>query len=213
MTAMFPVRAAVRQMTIQQALEWAFATECARLDFDELGAKEFERPGHDIISVIQRRGELGCTVDGGGSSDPHPDAQIIAAAVEALPIEVGGRRMAMIVADHARARSAPDWRENERVGIVPCGWEMTDAGEWLAAIRKLPEASYYYPRGRKTLTYRPEICPIGYTGSAAVLAARRRDYLGWYGALLHLNVDFIGWRTNRVEIIDGLPDMTPWKSS
>ena len=162
MTVMFPARTAVREMTIQQALEWAFATECARLDFDELGSNEFDRPGCDIISVIQRRGALGCTVDGGGFSDPHPDAQIIAAAVEALPIEVGGKRMATVVAECARARRMPEWQDDERHGVVPCGWEMTDRGEWLAATRKLPMASYYYARGRKTLTYRPEICPISF---------------------------------------------------
>ena len=108
MNAMGPRRAAVREMTIQQALEWAFAAEHARIDFDGTGAHEFDRPGVDNIWILQRQRELGCRVDGGGSSDPHPDAQIIAAAVEALPIGVGGKRMALLVVECARARGAAD---------------------------------------------------------------------------------------------------------
>ncbi|WP_312532054.1 hypothetical protein, partial [Paracoccus sp. (in: a-proteobacteria)] len=203
----------------QQALEWAFATECAQLDFDDLAfcdlqAGDFDQPGRDTITTIQRRGELGCTVDGGGYNEPHPDAQIIAAAVAALPINVGGRKMASIVAECARARGVPDWRADERRGVVPCGWEMTDRGEWMAATRKLPVAEYYYPRGRKTLTYTPEICRISYTGSAEVLAQRRRAYLAWYGALLHLLSDLSRcYGFEALRLTDGLPALSPWNPS
>lgn len=213
MNAMWPMRAATREMSIQQALEWAFAIERAQIDFDELGAHEFDRPGVDNIWILQRQHELGCRVDGGGSSDPHPDAQIIAAAVEALPIEMGGRRMALLVAECARARRAPDWREDERRGIVPCGWDMTDDGEWLATTRKLPEQVYRVAKSRKK-TYRPELCPISYTGSASVLAKRRRDYLAWYGALLHL-LGQLSWGDafTAIRLVDGLPSVSPWNSA
>ena len=214
MTVMFAARTAVREMTIQQALEWAFATECARLDFDELGANEFDRPGCDIISVIQQRGALGCTVDGGGFSDPHPDAQIIAAAVEALPVSVGGRKMAGVVAECARVRRVPDWKEADNPGIVPCGWELTDRGSWTAATRKLTAVTYRYARKREMRTYTPEICPISYSGSAAALGERRRRYLAWYGALLHLLSDLSQTDAlDHVRLTSGLPDLAPWKSS
>ncbi|UFS64383.1 hypothetical protein LO749_09400 [Paracoccus denitrificans] len=213
MNAMWPRRAAVREMTIQQALEWAFAVEHARIDFDETGAHEFDRPGVDTIWILQRHRELGCRVDGGGTSDPHPDAQIIAAAVEALPIGVGGRRMALLVAECARARRVPDWREEERRGVLPCGWDMTDDGEWLAGTRKLDPQTYRDRKGFKK-TYRPEICPISYTGTAVVLAKRRREYLAWYGALLHLLYE-LSWCSGftAIRIVDGLPDRSPWISS
>lgn len=213
MNAMWPRRAAVREMTIQQALEWAFAVEHARIDFDNLGAHEFDWPGVDNIWILQRHRELGCRVDGGGASDPHPDAQIIAAAVEALPIGVGGRRMALLVAECARARRVPDWQEDERRGIVPCGWDMTDAGEWLASTRKLDAVTFRDRRGR-TKTYRPVICPISYTGTAAVLARRRREYLAWYGALLHL-LSELSWCSafTAIRLVDGLPDLSPWNSA
>ncbi|UFS65288.1 hypothetical protein LO749_01590 [Paracoccus denitrificans] len=212
MNAMWPRRAAVREMTIQQALEWAFAVEHARIDFDETGAHEFDRPGVDTIWILQRHRELGCRVDGGGTSDPHPDAQIIAAAVEALPIGVGGRRMALLVAECARARRVPDWREDERRGVLPCGWDMTDDGEWLAGTRKLDVVTFRDAKSR-TKTYRPEICPISYTGTAAVLAKRRREYLAWYGALLHLLYK-LSWCNGftAIRLVDGLPDPSPWNA-
>ena len=213
MNAMWPRRAAVREMTIQQALEWAFAVERAQIDFDETGAHEFDRPGIDNLWILQRQRELGCRVDGGGSSDPHPDAQIIAASVEALPIGVGGRRMALLVAECARARRAPEWRADERRAVVPSGWDMTDAGEWLARTRKLDSVTFRDARSR-VKAYRPEFCPVTYTGSAAALAHRRREYLAWYGALLHLLAD-LSWcgAFTVLKLVDGLPDLAPWNSA
>lgn len=208
-------RQMVREMTIQQALEWAFAVEHARLDFDdEWGAHEFDRPGCDSVHKVAMRGILGCRVDGGGSSDPHPDAQIIAAAVEALPVEVGGRKMAVLVAEMARTRSAPDWSAPDQRGIVPCGWELTEDGTWTAATRTLEPVAYRYALKRETRTYRPVICPISYSGSAAVIAERRRAYLAWYGALLHLWSSLAPeYALTCTEITDGLPELSPWKGA
>ncbi|WP_312532004.1 hypothetical protein [Paracoccus sp. (in: a-proteobacteria)] len=211
-------RSMLREMTIQQALEWAFATECAQLDFDdlafyELQAGDFDQPGRDTITTIQRRGELGCTVDGGGTSAPHPDALLIAGEVARLPFEVGGKKMAMRIAALARARETPDWRDDERRGVVPCGWDMTDRGEWLAATRKLAPVTYRHARKREKRTYTPELCPISYGGSAAVIARRRREYLAWVGALLHLLSEMTWWRLDTIRVVERLPPYAPWNSS
>lgn len=207
-------RQMVREMTIQQALEWAFAVEHAGLDFDSLGAHEFDRPGSDSTVLVHQRGILGCRIDGGGSSDPHPDAQIIAAAVEALPISVGGRRMAVLVAEMARTRSVPDWSAPEQRGVVPCGWELTDEGEWMAATRELEPVAYRCGQWRNKRTYVPMVCPISYSGSAAVIAERRRAYLAWYGALLHLwSVLASDYALTCTAITDGLPELSPWKGT
>ncbi|MDT1061890.1 hypothetical protein RM190_08485 [Paracoccus sp. CPCC 101403] len=211
MTAIWPVPSRLREMTIQQALEWAFAVEHARIDFDETGAHEFDRGGVDAIWILQRQHELGCRIDGGGSSEPHDDAQIVAALVARLPIEYGGRQMASKIAEWARSRSAPDWRVDERRRIVPCGWEMTDAGEWWWATRKLKEVTFRDSRSRMK-TYRPEICPVSLTGSATVLGQRRREYLAWHGALTYLLYDLSWVRFTSIRIVDGLPELAPWNS-
>lgn len=72
---------------------------------------------------MAERHKVGVTVDGGGTSDPHPDAQVIAAVVEALSDDLGGHRMATQIADLARARSAPDWGQGDRLALVPRGWD------------------------------------------------------------------------------------------
>lgn len=198
-------RALSREMTIQQALHWAFAVEHAQIDFDLLGAKEFDRCGVDIIWIMQQQNRLGCRVDGGGNSDPHVDAQIIAAAVEAIPVEHGGRRMAMTMAELARTRSAPDWGDNEKLACVRSGYEDKERTGSLWVWRT---------RQRKTRQQRGDICTVSYTGTAKMIAEKRRAYLAWYGALLHLL-----WQLGRggvlshIRLVDGLPPQSPWKSS
>ncbi|MDS9468200.1 hypothetical protein RGQ15_11545 [Paracoccus sp. MBLB3053] len=206
----WPVRSVVRGLTIQQALEWAFATEYARLDFDQTG--EFFRGGVDALWILQRQRELGCRIDGGGTSEPHADAQIIASFVERLPVEYGGRQMATRIAELARARRSPDWAVAEARRFVPTGWKMTDAGEWLGETRKLAQVTFKDKRGR-VKSYRPEICPVSLTGSGAVIAQKRREYLAWYGALMYLLFDLSRCAFSSIRILDGLPEMTPWKSS
>lgn len=96
-------------------------TEKAPLDLDQYGAHEFDRPGVDPIWRGIQMQKFGTAVDGGGSSDPHPDAQIIAGMVESRPEGVDGRRMALQIAELARARSVPDWGQRDRLSIVPFG--------------------------------------------------------------------------------------------
>ena len=85
-----------RPMTIRAALEWAFAAEHAQLDFAEAQGDN-ARPGISTVWTIMQRGHLGCSVDGGGYSLPHLDADIIASAVANLPRGLGGRGMALIL--------------------------------------------------------------------------------------------------------------------
>lgn len=49
-----------REMSIMEALHWAFATEKAQLDFDLTGAHEFDRPGIDPIWRGMQMATLGC---------------------------------------------------------------------------------------------------------------------------------------------------------
>lgn len=194
-------------MTIQRALEWAFATEKAQLDFDATGAHEFDRVGVDPIWRAMRIAEVGCVVDGGGSSDPHPDATIIAGAVEAyLP-----RSMALTVVEHARARSEPVWRVEDVRRVVPCGWDLRDDGRWTAATEAGSEVTFRDAKSR-VKTYRPEFCPVSYGGGAPALAAARRAYLGWWGALLTLTTVLRGpGALISVTLTDGMPPLSPWK--
>ncbi len=201
----------LRPMSIQAALEWAFVNEKAQLDFDEYGAHEFDRGAVDTLWILARRNELGCTVDGGGSNPPHIDAQIIAGAVEVLPEGLGGRAMALQVVEMARARSAPDWGQGDRVAVVPFGWDYDEEiGDFVAGTAKTGSLWRWRTRHRKTREARGVVCPVSYTGTARSIAAKRRNYLAWWGAVLDLQSSLSG-RLHTIEITGVLPPMAPWR--
>ncbi|MCV2448474.1 hypothetical protein [Paracoccus sp. DMF] len=194
-----------REMSIMEALHWAFATEKAQLDFDLTGAHEFDRPGIDPIWRGMQMATLGCAVDGGGGGsarDTAADAHIIASAVETLPEGCGGQRMALMVAELARAGIAPDWRAQLRV-----------EQDGYATVRSMDRAGIWKYRTpcRHTQVVRGEFCPIIYTGTARCAAAKRREYLGWIGALydLHSRLDGALWS---ITLTDQFPPLAPWRA-
>ena len=99
--ARFPNRSArtKRALGIQQALEWAFRTERARLELPEPPDPERDgSPGFGLEYVLMQRAALGCRIDGGRykpDSSTHEDAEVIAACVANLPTPLGGLRMAI----------------------------------------------------------------------------------------------------------------------
>ncbi|MEO1949265.1 hypothetical protein [Thioclava sp.] len=205
----------IRTMSIQEALHWAFQTEKAQLDFDEYGAHEFDRPGVDILWIMAERHKVGVTVDGGGTSDPHPDAQVIAAVVEALSDDLGGRRMATQIADLARARSAPDWGQGDRLALVPCGWDWDEEeGAFVAGTAPTGSLWVWRDKHRNRFERRGPVCAVSYTGTAAMISAKRRNYLAWCGALLDL------WAVlsrrgmlDTIEISETMPVLAPWRKA
>ena len=202
------ITAAKRVMSVQQALEWAFAAEKAQIDFDQDGAKEFERVGIDPLWRGMRLAELGCAVDGGGASDPHHDAAIIAATFEAvLP-----RKMALTVVELARARRPHSWEADATPRIVPQDWHMLDDGRWTGETRKLTEV-VFTDRKSRVKRYRPEVCPIRYTGGAKVIGEARRAYLEWIGALIEVATALRRPNTLLgIKISADMPATSPWNA-
>ena len=98
-----------REISIQRLLEWAFADECASIDFEDPGtlAHGYGQVGNAYL--MAQRGALGCRVDGGGRSWPDHDADIVASALAVLPEGCGGRRMAVAMAEWARAGGPTRW--------------------------------------------------------------------------------------------------------
>jgi hypothetical protein len=110
-------------MGVQAALEWAFRIEKAQLELPPPKEVTKEGFGFGLEYVLLQRAALGCKVDGGQhkiGSYTHPDAEVIAAAVAGMPESLGGIRMAIQVAELARAGMTPDWMPGERgrAGLV-----------------------------------------------------------------------------------------------
>ena len=139
--------ASPREVTILQLLDWAFQKEKIRIDFDQ-GATE--RPqgalkGYGTEHILMRQAELGCRVQGGGTSEPHPDADAVADALAQLPEGVGGRRMALVIADLCRADETLGWGSDLAPQVQPVDWKQTKHGRF-AVTETCGKARLHQPR-------------------------------------------------------------------
>ena len=100
-----------RALGVQAALEWAFRVEQAQLELPPRKDVTDEGFGFGLEYVLLQQAALGCKVDGGQhkmGSYTHADAEVIAATVAGMPDSLGGIRMAICVAELARAGMTPD---------------------------------------------------------------------------------------------------------
>jgi hypothetical protein len=213
---------AKRRLGIQQALEWAFGREKAQLDLGVLDPQSHRGAAVGAEWVIWQRFMLGATVDQSGAafggSAPHSDAEVIAAFVAALP----DRSMATMIAARAAAGMPPDCMQDARVHCVPRDWRQTRYG-WFARREDVPKREpnrwpsiEYEKSGRRkrTVVIESTWCPVTYTPTQAQIAAARRGYMDWWGALLALAADLRNCRMlGTVEITTAMPPMTPWSNA
>jgi hypothetical protein len=111
-----------RALGVQAALEWAFRVEQAQLDLPLPPDVTEEGFGFGLEYVLLQRAVLGCKIDGGKhkiGGCTHEDAEVIAATVAAIPDSLGATRMAIRVAELARAGLTPDWMPGAVPRCVP----------------------------------------------------------------------------------------------
>jgi hypothetical protein len=199
-----------REISIQRLLEWAFADECAQIDFEDVGTLA---QGYGAVGNAYRmaqRGALGCRIDGGGMSYPDPDADVVASAVATLPQGCGGRRMAVWIAELSRARMVPDvYIGGPR--CIPVGWHQKRFEGRKAATEHVCWMSEIGPR--KVKRFESRVCPVTYHPSLGMIAAARRDYLQWWSALLELRVNLGNYAgLSRWAVTEEMPVQQPWKA-
>lgn len=201
--------AAPREMGVVAALTWAFATEKAQLEFDDM-ARDGARPGVSGIYVMMQRGALGCQIDGGGHSRPAHDAEVIANMLAGMPERLGGRAMAAHIAALARADATPDWKPNPQPRCVPQGWRGTRHGNF-ATTRKIGTVTLR-SRGRD-VTHEIFECPVTYVDSADEVAQIRAGYHAWWDAVNWLRAALIGHNAcDRLRITEDMPPRDPWRA-
>lgn len=199
-----------KQVGVRQLLEWAFQRERAQLDFDgEDRSGAVALPSFGMEYLLLERARVGCSIDGGGRSDPHHDADLVAAALSVLPEARGGRRMAVQIAELARAGLAPDCMLDAKPRVEPVEWRQCKHGMFAKA--ELVQVIRYHSRGR-IREFKSNACPIRYRNNASEIAAARRNYLGWWSALNELRASF-QQRPDLIsfEVNDDMPIMLPWK--
>lgn len=196
-----------RPISIVGLLDWAFRVEAARLAFDDL--EDVQPASFGMEYVMIERARLGCQVDGGGSSPCHPDADLVADAVAQLPEGCGGRQMALTIATHARLGTMPDWGQAvPSASCQPVQWKRGKHGVFAAR-------EYWCDHGRwppsRLGTNDGYACRVYFVGTAAEVAARRRNYSQWLLALLDLRNTFKTHNNLSCwSVTDALPDRRPW---
>ena len=201
-----------RVMTVQQALEWAFRTECAQLELPEPPDPEREHGyGFGLEYVLMQRAALGCKIDGGRyklGDYTHEDAEVIAATVSGMPDSLGGKRMAIRVAELARAGLTPDWMPGAVPRCVTLEMKRNRHGDHATTV--VVGAERVLSRG-KWRTVEVRACPVTFSPYPQQIEAARRDYLAWRMALRWVRDGLqVGGMLRDIEIVVGLPKANPW---
>jgi hypothetical protein len=201
-------------MSVQQALEWAFRVEHAQLELPEPPDPEREQGfGFGLEYVLLQRAILGCKVDGGQykiGSYTHEDAEVIAATVAGMPDSLGGKRMAIRVAELARAGLTPDWMPGAVPRCVPVEVKRNQHGERAATI--VVGTERVLSRG-KWRTVEVMACPVTFSPHPQQIEAARRAYLKWCQALGWVLEGLqAGGLLREIEIKQVMPSRTPWET-
>ena len=200
-----------RALGVQAALEWAFRVEKAQLELPSPPNATEEGFGFGLEYVLLQRAALGCRIDGGQHKIgvyTHEDAEVIAATVAALPDSLGGKRMAIRVAELARAGLTPDWMPGAVPRCVPVETKRNQHGERAATV--VVGTERVLTRGRWR-TVEVHACPVTYVPHPQQIEAARRAYEDWWQALGWIREALIdGGMLRTVEVTAAMPKANPW---
>ena len=203
---------AKRSMSIQQALDWAFRVEKAQLELPLPQNAAEEGHSFGLEYVLMQRAVLGCKVDGGQykmDGYVHEDAEVIAATVAMLPDALGGKRMAIRIAELARAGLTPDWMPGAVPRCVPRDTRKNQHG--VRAVTEVVGTEHILTRGKRR-TVEVLACPVTWRPHPEQIASARRGYEDWWQALDWGRDTLQDSRMLRkVEVIAVMPKVRPWR--
>ena len=199
-----------RALGVQAALEWAFRVEKAQMELPPFQDPTEEGFGFGLEYVLMQRAALGCKVDGGQhkmGSYTHADAEVIAAVVAGMPDSLGGIRMAIRVAELARAGLTPDWMPGAVPRCVPAETRRNQHGE--RAVTEVVGTERVLIRGRWR-SVDVLVCPITWRPHPEQIASARRGYCDWWQALDWLRDGLAtGGMLREVEVTVAMPKVRP----
>jgi hypothetical protein len=203
-----------RALGVQAVLEWAFRIEKAQLELPERKDASGEAFGFGMEYVLLQRAALGCKVDGGRhkmGSYTHPDAEVIAATVAGMPDSLGGIRMAISVAELARAGITPDWMPGIVPRCVPVETRQNQHGERATTI--VVGTERVLTRG-KWRAVEILACPVTWRPHPEQIASARRGYEDWWEALDWVrDVLEAGTMLRGIDVTEAMPKLRPWQVS
>ena len=200
-----------RALGVQAALEWAFRVEKAQLELPLPQDVTEEGFGFGLEYVLIQRAILGCKIDGGQhkiGTYTHEDAEVIAACVAGMPDSLGGKRMAIRVAELARAGLTPDWMPGAVPRCVPREVKRNQHGERASTI--VVGTTRVLSRG-KWRSVEVLACPVTFSPHPRQIEAARRAYGDWWQALGWVRDGLIaGGMLREIEVTAAMPKMRPW---
>lgn len=201
-----------RALGVQAALEWAFRVEKVQLELPPPKDVVEEGFAFGLEYVLMQRAALGCKVDGGQhkmGTYTHADAEVIAATVAGMPDSLGGIRMAIRLAELARAGLTPDWIPGVVPRCVPVETRQNQHG--VRAVTEVVGTERVLTRG-KWRTVEVLACPTTWRPHPEQIASARRGYHDWWRALGWVRDGLIMGRLLRdVEVTEAMPKERPWK--
>lgn len=202
---------AKRALGVQAVLEWAFRVEKAQLELPVRRDVDEEGSGFGLEYVLMQRAALGCKVDGGQhkmGSYTHADAEVVAATVAGMPESLGGIRMAISVAELARAGITPDWMPGVVPRCVPVETKQNQHGERASTI--VVGIERVLSRG-KWRTVEVLACPVTWRPYPEQIASARQGYEDWLLALGWVREGLqAGGMLREVQVTDVMPKVRPW---
>lgn len=201
-----------RALGVQAALEWAFRVEKAQLELPLPRDVKEEGFGFGLEYVLLQRAALGCKIDGGQhkiGGYTHEDAEVIAATVAGIPDSLGGKRMAIRVAELARAGLTPDWMPGAVPRCVPVDVKRNQHGQRASTIVMGTER--VLTRG-KWRTVEVLACCVTFSPHPDHIEAARRAYDDWWHALDWIRDGLTaGGMLREVDVTSAMPKAMPWE--
>ena len=200
-----------RALGVQAVLEWAFRVEKAQLELPQRRDIDGEGYGFGMEYVLIQRALLGCKVDGGGRSSQsytHQDAEIVAATLAGMPDSLGGKPMAIYVAELARAGMTPDWMPGVVPRCVPVATKRNQHGEQSTTVVVGIERVLHRRRWRSVEVL---ACPVTWRPHPEQIASARRGYEDWWLALDWVRDGLLaGGMLRELEVTGAMPKVRPW---
>ena len=200
-----------RALGVQAILEWAFRVEKAQLELPQRPDIVEEGFGFGMEYVLIQRARLGCKVDGGQhkmGSYTHADAEIVAATLAGMPDSLGGKRMAIYVAELARGGMTPNWLPGAVPRCVPAETKTNQHGERASTIVVGTERMLLRGKWRMIEVL---ACPVTWRPHPEQIASARRGYEDWWQALDWVRDGLVAGRMLReVEATASMPKVRPW---
>jgi len=201
-----------RALGVQAVLEWAFRVEKAQLELPVRKDVSDEGFGFGLEYVVLQRAALGCKVDGSQhkmGSYTHADAEVVAATVAGMPDRLGSIRMAISVAELARAGITPDWMPGAVPRYVPLETKSNQHGERGTTI--VVGTERVLTRG-KWWNVEVLACPVTWRPHPEQISSARRGYEDWWQALDWVRDGLVaGGMLREVEVTAAMPKSRPWQ--